>query len=117
VKVCAIILLTACSPTVALVPSSLPVVVIDHSVPGVVCSREAAEVIAALRSRERGEAEQNMIACQGETKQARAFATSEHKRAESNSWWATWGGIVTLATSIVMLGCGLAGGYALGHLK
>ena len=110
-RVTPLLLLAACSPSVVVVPSSLPAVQIDRSLAGPVCSREAAEVIAALRTRERSELERRLIDCQGEKQSALSEAQQQTKRAEANAWWGSWGGVVAAAVGVVAFGAGLAIGW------
>lgn len=111
-KVVAAMLLISCAPVATSAPASLPYVRIERTLSGPVCSREAAETIAILRSREREAAVKDMISCQGETKSAMAVAEQQTKRASVNAWWGTWGGVFLFLGVLTGLAAGFGGGFA-----
>lgn len=94
-----LVLLAACAPA----PASLPSVRIDRSLSGAVVSREAAEVIAVLRERERGG-----WAKQNADEQRKTQTAEANERAAR--WWkdnAVW---VIIVTGVLAFGGGAVAG-------
>jgi hypothetical protein len=111
VKAVAFLLLCSCAQVVA--PASLPYVRIDRSLPGAVCSREAAEALAARREMDRGEAAKKLVECNGRAVLAGKLYEAANKRAEANAWWGTWGWVVALVTGTVAGAGGIVIGWSL----
>jgi hypothetical protein len=111
VKAVAFLLLCSCAQVVA--PASLPYVRIDRSLPGAVCSREAAEALAARREMDRGEAAKKLAECNGRAVLAGKLYDAANKRAEANAWWGTWGGMLALVALVVGGSAGAVIGWSL----
>lgn len=105
-------LLCSCAPVAASAPSSIPWVRVDSSLPGSVCSREAAEAMAWRREGDRLKAQQLMIDCEARGDAAREDAKESKRRADRNAWWGSYGGLLVLTGIIGGLATGFAGGFA-----
>ncbi len=110
----ALMLLCSCAASSVNAPATLPVR-IDETIDGSVCSMEAAQTIALLRSNDRYALTHELIDCQAEQQIAHARESAALAVAERASWWATNGFIITLVSAFASLAGGFALGFALTH--
>lgn len=108
----ALMLIAACSPSVATVaPGSLPYVTIDESIQGAKCSRIAAETIAVKRQQERHEAAKRHIECEGRVDEEEKKGAAYKAAAERGMWWQQYGLGMLIGGVIASLGLGFGIGY------
>ncbi len=93
-------------------PASLPIVVIDRTIVGARCSREGAEVIAALRLRERNAAAKRLMDCDGLRLIAESNEREAVKLAADHTWWARWGPLLLMSAIAITLPAGMGLGFA-----
>lgn len=108
----ALMLVCSCAPMAASAPSSIPWVRVDRSLSGSVCSREAAEAMAMRREGDRLNADRILIDCEARGDAARAESKENKRRADSNAWWGSYGGLLVLVGIIGGIATGFAGGFA-----
>jgi hypothetical protein len=116
VRALALVLLCACTGPAA-APASLPWVRIDRTLSGPVCSREAAEVIAARREIERGQAAVKLIGCEAKNARTERERDAAGKEASSGRWWRTYGIPVIIGAAAISAAVGGAVGYELGRKR
>ncbi len=112
-KALALALLCACSGPAA-APASLPWVRIDRTLSGPVCSREAAEVIAARREIERGYAAVALIACEARHAKTARELKEALKDVDVGRWWRMYGIPIVIGAAAVSAAVGFGVGYELG---
>jgi len=111
VKWIALALLTCCAPAVTAIPSSLPHVRVDETLPGAVMSKDAAIVIVSKRIDEKTKCDARVTDCETRALTAEHGRDEAVKLAQQHAWWGTWGPTAVLTAALVAIGIGFAAGF------
>ena len=90
-RVIALLLIASCAPAVTAIPSSLPYVRVDESLPGAVVSRDAAIAILSRQEHAKAQCNAKVIDCEARVKLMQNQRDSELRRADANAWWSVHG--------------------------
>ena len=115
-RVVALLLLCSCAPVAVAtpIPSSLPYVRLDESLPGAVVSREAAVAILMRQERAKAACKAQAIECEARAEIARLALAEQTMRANKAAWWSTWGPVLLLSGILGSLAAGFGVGFAAG---
>jgi hypothetical protein len=111
VKWIALLLLCSCAPAVTAIPSSLPYVRVDATLPGAVMSRDAAIVVVSKRIDDKKTCDARVTDCETRTRQAEYERDQDRKIAKRHAFWGEWGPTVLLTAIVSALAAGFAAGF------